>query len=93
MIIFGKNPDKIKIGDVIIFDAGRGIPIIHRVISLNPLQTKGDHNSEQLKTNNNPYQTDETNIAKDKVVGIAVLRIPYLGWVKLFFVEMLKKVF
>jgi len=82
IIIFGKN--NIQLGDVIIFDAGRSNPIIHRVISLSPLQTKGDHNNDQL--------SEEKNINNNKIVGVAWGRIPYLGWVKLFFVEILNKI-
>jgi signal peptidase I len=93
MIIFGINKEEVKVGDVIIFNAGSGTPIIHRVISLEPLQTKGDHNSEQLLKKNNVYQTDETNIKSEQIIGVATLRIPYIGWVKLFFVEMLRKIF
>jgi signal peptidase I len=90
MVIVGvKN---VKIGDVIIFNGGSNHPIIHRVVSLNPIQTKGDHNSAQLTPNNNGSGTDETNISQDKIIGTAVLRIPYLGWIKLFFAELLQKV-
>ena len=91
IIIFGKkNPE---IGDVIIFRAGTGNPIIHRVISLNPLETKGDHNAEQLNGNNNFYRTDETNIQKEQIIGVAVARIPYIGWIKLAIVELYRKIF
>ena len=79
---------KVEIGDVIVYNAGRSNPIIHRVISLDPLATKGDHNSDQLTPKNNLFGTDETNISSDQVIGTAVLRIPYLGWIKLFFVEL-----
>ena len=82
MIILGKKDT--HVGDVIIFNAGRTNPIIHRVISQSPLQTKGDHNSEQLP--------EEKNIDNSEIVGVAWGRIPYLGWVKLFFVETLNKI-
>jgi len=83
IIIFGKKSSDIKIGDVIIFNAGRNHPIIHRVISLSPLQTKGDHNPGQL--------TEEKTINENQVVGVAVAKIPYIGWVKLIFFEITKK--
>ena len=83
MIIFGKKD--INLGDVIIFNGGRNNPIIHRVISLSPLQTKGDHNGDQL--------AEEKSINNNQIVGVAVGRIPYLGWVKLFFAEMFNKIF
>jgi hypothetical protein len=49
------------------------------------MATKGDHNGGQLIPINNQFSTDETNISKNQVLGVAVARIPYLGWVKLFF--------
>jgi len=82
IIIFGRKD--INLGSIIIFDAGRSNPIIHRVISLSPLQTKGDHNSDQL--------AEEKSINENQIVGVAVGRIPYLGWAKLFFAETLNKI-
>jgi signal peptidase I len=83
MIIFGKKISEIKVGDTLIFNAGRSNPIIHRVVSVNPLQTKGDHNSAQL--------LEEQNINSNQIIGVAVARIPYIGWIKLFFVEIFRK--
>lgn len=80
MIVFGKKLSNIKIGDVIIFNAGSATPIIHRVISLSPLQTKGDHNPAQLP--------QEKVINQNQIVGVAVGRIPYVGWIKLIFVDL-----
>jgi len=80
MIIVGK--DSIKLGDVIIFEAGSRHPIIHRVTSLSPLQTKGDHNPAQLAS--------EKNIDESQIIGTAVARVPYVGWIKLFFVELFR---
>ncbi|MEK6886069.1 MAG: hypothetical protein AABX17_03825 [Nanoarchaeota archaeon] len=90
MIIVKKKT--IKIGDVLIFEAGSAHPIIHRVISLNPIQTKGDHNEAQLIPGNNNYGADERNIQESKVLGTAVFKIPWLGWPKLFIVELWNKI-
>ena len=80
IVVFGvKN---ISMGDVIIYNAGQQKPIIHRVVSLNPIQTKGDNNQGQLQF--------EYNIKQEQVIGKAVLRIPKLGWIKLVFVEIFK---
>jgi hypothetical protein len=79
---FNFNKD-IQIGDVLIFNGGRSNPIIHRVISLNPIQTKGDHNSAQLP--------EEKNISPAQIIGVAKAKVPYVGWVKLFFVELFSK--
>jgi signal peptidase I len=84
-----------KIGDVIIFKANQEStaprPIIHRIIAINNeiMQTKGDHNQEQLTSQNNIYHTDETSIKKDQIIGKAIFKIPYLGWPKIWISEIL----
>lgn len=91
MVIFKKKT--INIGDIIVFEGGSRHPIIHRAISLSPLQTKGDHNSGQLVPGNNNYGANERSIPEEKLLGTAVLKIPWLGWPKLFIVEMWNKRF
>ena len=90
-IIVVSNRGEIEFGNVIIFKPNKESlaprPIIHRVISLNHISTKGDANQEQLKLNNNVYRTDETNISKEQIVGKAVFKIPRIGWAKLIFVK------
>ncbi|MBI2667143.1 signal peptidase I [Candidatus Woesearchaeota archaeon] len=74
------KPDKINKGDVIVYTTNKyKYPIIHRLILLDPLITKGDNN----------YKEDNENINKDAIIGKAVLRIPILGWVKIWFTEFL----
>jgi len=84
MIVVGK--DKYVLGDVIIFQAAETAPLIHRIVSVEneTYTTKGDHN---LRSRN-----DEVGITQNRVYGKAVLRIPYLGWIKLLFVELLRGV-
>jgi len=90
-IIFVIHPKNLKIGDVLIFNANKNstsrYPIIHRIISLEPLETKGDHNPVQLNLQNNLNKVDETNISQEQLIGKAVFKIPLLGWVKLIFFE------
>ncbi|MBP7708254.1 signal peptidase I [Candidatus Pacearchaeota archaeon] len=83
-IIFIIGKKNVKVGDVIVFDAGQANPIIHRVIAIDnqTYTTKGDHNHGFL-----PY---EKNISDQQVFGKAVFRIPLLGWVKLFFFDIFK---
>jgi signal peptidase I len=77
--IVGTKKENLEIGDVIIFNAN-GRPIIHRVVNLEPLQTKGDNNYGQLSI--------EENIMEEQIMGKAtIVRVPYLGWVKLIFFE------
>lgn len=78
------NRGKIEIGDVIVFQNGESHPIIHRVVSLDPLATKGDYNAVQL---NGVGGIDETNIQEKQILGKAVFRIPRVGWFKLIFVK------
>lgn len=94
MVLKGKNAEGIKIGDVIVFWSAKRDPIIHRVIKkwqendIYYFQTKGDN----YKTN--PFSIkslflDETRISQEQVVGNAVVRIPLLGYIKIWFVEIL----
>lgn len=94
-IILVTKPRQYNLGDIIIFqpnpESTAPYPIIHRIITLDPRGTKGDHNSEQLKSGNNVNRIDETNIPDDRIIGKASVRlIPYLGWLKLIFFEPLK---
>ena len=88
-----------KIGDIIIFKPNEGSlaprPIIHRIVKIENeiMQTKGDHNELQLKSDNNPYKTEETSITKDRIIGKAVFKIPYLGYVKIWAVELWSRFF
>ena len=90
-IIVVSKRSEINIGDVAIFQTNKEAvskrPIIHRVIGLEPLATKGDYNSKQLTLTNNAYKIDETGITQEQVIGKAVFKIPRLGWVKLIFVK------
>lgn len=85
-----------KVGDIIIFTPNSGSkaprPIIHRIVNIDEnkiIQTKGDHNKEQLISSNNIYGTDETNIKEDQIIGKAIFKIPYLGWIKIWFTELI----
>ena len=90
ILIWRANTNNIHLGDILIFRGDRPQPIIHRVIKIweqdgqKHYQTKGDHNSNSI-TGNYP----ETDITIDRIYGKATLRIPYLGWVKILFVQLL----
>jgi len=86
LFITGVNPEKIKVGNIIIFSTGSGNPIIHRIMNIENqggeiiFSTIGDNNNGQLSV--------EKNIHESQIVGKASGRIaPYLGWVKLIFFE------
>ena len=86
IITIGKDFEDIEVGDIIIFQtAARSEPIIHRV------GEKGD-NWVSTKGVNNPAQLQfETRIHKDDIVGVAKVRIPLIGWVKVGFLMLLGK--
>ena len=89
MVLKGKPPADIKVGDVIVFWSTKKDPIIHRVVrkwkeqNVYYFQTKGDNNYGSIKTT----ELDETRISEEQIVGKAVFRIPLLGYIKIWFVE------
>lgn len=93
IIVKGSRNKEYKKGDVIIFKTEeQKIPVIHRIVKIEEKEingniekifsTKGDCNHGQL-----PY---ELEIKAEQIIGKAWLRIPWLGWVKLFFVELFR---
>lgn len=87
IILRGIKYENINIGDVIVFKSGMNYPIIHRVIEKNDvIQTKGDHNVAQIISKN----LDERYITKDEIIGKAWFRIPFLGYIKIWFVDLIR---
>ena len=89
-VLFILPTEKIKVGDIIMFNFNSQISIVHRVVSISPYSTKGDRNIKQLTDSNNAGRLDETDIDQNNIAGKVVLRIPYLGWTKLLFSESLR---
>lgn len=91
IVVLGKAPSEYEMGDVIIFKTKvQSTPIIHRLIDIEQnnkfiFSTKGDNNQGQLIYFGFNVEQD---IKEENVLGKAALRIPYLGWAKLFFVEL-----
>ncbi len=87
-IIFvkGKKFDDVKVGDIVIYQSGKPYPIIHRVVGKgkDKVMTKGDHNAEQIRQS----FLDETNVKKEQIYGVALFRIPYLGYPKIWLSRM-----
>lgn len=85
MVLFGREPGKINIGDIIVFQSQRPDPIIHRVIDKRNIDgnyyftTKGDHNKDSYRF--------ESEIVQSQIIGKAFIRVPYLGYVKILAVE------
>jgi hypothetical protein len=86
-----QKPKEIVVGDIIIYDNGFSIaPIIHRVVSIKEeegrkfYKTKGDYNERS-------YAFEES-IGEERIHGKVLLKVPYLGWVKMGFNMLLKMV-
>ena len=86
LFIVGAKPEKLEVGDVIIFQAGQKNPVIHRIVNITKendkfyFSTIGDNNAGQLGV--------EKKISQEQLIGKAVFKImPYAGWVKLIFYE------
>ena len=92
MILFGTKPKNIRKGDILVFNADLQVPIIHRVINKWEVNgkyyftTKGDHNTDLF------YAIGEDRINENQVIGRAVLRIPWLGYIKIWFVDAVKMI-
>jgi len=89
LFITKAKPEKIEIGDVIIFSAGSKYPIIHRVINI--MEKDGKKIFSTIGDNNNGQLDVEKEIIEDQILGKARFIItPKLGWVKLVFFEFAK---
>jgi len=106
MVLVGVSPDKIKKGDILVFwnqeNNPNAYPIIHRVTGFVETekngffyQTKGDNpitNKEPIDFCNSTGCIDEKNIHENQAIGKAVLRIPFIGNLKIWFVDFLHMV-
>jgi len=83
------NAKNLKVGDVIIFNANRKNPLIHRIIEIK--QENGEYIFSTIGDNNNGQLSIEKNIKEEQLIGRPVFRIaPYFGWGKLIFFEYLR---
>jgi signal peptidase I len=89
MVLAGVKPDSLEKGTVLVYWSGKPYPIIHRYIGNNVennetyFMSKGDNNPAMVRT----FDLDEYRIPPNRVVGKAILRIPYLGYVKIWAVD------
>lgn len=89
MLLYGKEPQDIKLGEILVFVPQDKVffetkgPVIHRVVKIwqdeegkYHFQTKGDHNKES-------FENFENDITQDNIIGVPIVRIPYIGYAKL----------
>lgn len=87
------KPEKLEIGDIIVFEASSKNPIIHRIIAINENSETKERTFSTIGDNNNGQLELEKNIEENHIIGKARVRIaPYIGWVKLIFYENSKPV-
>lgn len=85
-----RGPEELAIGDILVFWSNeRQEPIIHRIVRVRELAdgqksytTKGDNNCGSAGF--------EQSISGQRMLGKASFRVPFLGWIKIGFVELLK---
>ena len=89
LLVTHADPAKLKVGDIIIYNAGIANPVIHRIMNITEtpqgpvFSTEGDNNNGQLSF--------ENGIRPDQILGKAQLKlVPYAGWIKLIFYEFQK---
>ena len=86
-IILLRGPRDLDIGDIIVFQSGKEHPIIHRVVDINDkITTKGDNNPGLIRDS----ELDEENIPEQAIIGKAYARIPYLGYIKIWFTQFIE---
>lgn len=88
MLIYGTKFEKLKKGEVIVFWGASPEPIIHRIVEIEDdvVKTKGDNNAGTHKA------LGEDSITRDKYLGRAIFRVPYLGWPKIWFVKIINTI-
>lgn len=87
IILKGVDFENLEKGEIIVFQSKLSYPIIHRVVEKNDvIQTKGDHNQAQIISN----KLNEKYITRDQLIGKAWIKIPFLGYIKIWFVDLIK---
>jgi signal peptidase I len=87
ILLKGVTFEELEVGDVLVYQSKLTYPVIHRVVLKNDLiETKGDHNVDQIQ--NAPL--NEKYISKDQIIGKAWIKIPYLGYVKIWFTQLIQ---
>jgi len=71
-------------GDVLVYKSStHSYPIIHRVTYIND-----EGNTFQFKGDNNAG-IDPADVNEEQLIGKALLKIPYIGWIKIWFSQLI----
>jgi len=104
IVLKGTKPSEVREGSIMVFKSSRDYPkpdpIIHRVVELksdgsgdNLYQTKGDNNRDSINNSCDPATRtciQEYGIEQSQVLGFAVFRVPYLGYIKIWFFDLVQ---
>ncbi|MHA2119377.1 MAG: signal peptidase I [Candidatus Thorarchaeota archaeon] len=82
LVLQGRAAEDIHLSDIIVYedDWFTGAPVVHRVVAIEIVEetyyffTRGDAN----------HANDPGNRTIDEIIGVVILRIPYLGSVSMF---------
>ncbi len=90
LFVTGANPEKLDVGDIIIFTTNQKTPVIHRIIEIKTVN--GERVFSTIGDNNNGQLSFEHNILSSQIVGKASIKLaPFIGWIKLIFYEHQKR--
>ncbi|XP_021275445.1 signal peptidase complex catalytic subunit SEC11C-like [Herrania umbratica] len=86
------NKDPIRAGDIVVFNDGRKVPIVHRVIEVHErrdtreadILTKGDANDMDDRV---LYTSSQHWLQQKYIMGRAVGFLPYVGYVTIIMTE------
>ncbi|TFG24226.1 MAG: signal peptidase I [Promethearchaeota archaeon] len=85
LFLQGRDPEDIEVGDVVVYDApwagAPDEPIVHRVVGIRYNEEK-DRYEFRTKGDANDYK-DEEWFPEQRIRGVVIGRIPYIGWVKI----------
>lgn len=102
IVLRGMKAKDLKLGEVMVFKSSKlypkSDPIIHRIISIKQdksgaylFQTKGDNNRDSINNScDSATRTciDEYDIGEGQMIGFALFKVPYLGYIKIWAFEL-----
>lgn len=87
ILLKGVTFEGLNVGEILVYQSKLSYPVIHRVVEKDDfIATKGDHNQRQIID----PSLNEQYIGKDQIIGKAWIKIPYLGYVKIWFADLLQ---
>jgi len=80
-IMILRGAKDIKRGNILVYHSDKHVnPIIHRIVAINDkISTKGDNVAV--------IQNFEKEITKENIIGKSLFKIPFLGYIKIIFTE------